>query len=216
MDRKGLLIVVSGPSGAGKGTICKEFMKNNQDIRLSVSSTTRSPRDQEVEGVSYHFTTKENFEHMIERDELLEFVHVFGNYYGTGRQWVTDCLNQGQDVLLEIEIVGAMRVKEKYPDALLVFVLPPSLKELKERIKSRGTEDKQQIDGRMARAMEEIRCIEAYDYFILNEDLAEAVTELDHIVKGEKNRVFRHKDEILAKYERESYAEDLKKRAEES
>lgn len=204
MNKKGLLIVVSGPSGAGKGTLCKEFMNRNKNIRLSVSSTTRSPRNQEVDGISYHFTTRENFESMIERDELLEFVHVFGNYYGTGKKWVMDCLKRGEDVLLEIEIVGAMKIKEKFPNALLIFVLPPSLEELKHRIQTRGTESEEQIEGRMARAMEEIHCMKSYDYFVWNEKLEEAVADLESIVHAEKNRVSRSQDQIIKRYEKEA------------
>lgn len=203
MKKKGLLIVVSGPSGAGKGTICKEFMEKNKNVLLSVSSTTRLPRENEVDGESYHFITKEQFEKMIEKDELLEFVHVFGNYYGTGKKWVTERLQSGEDVLLEIEIVGAMKVKEKYPNALLVFILPPSLSELKYRIQSRGTETEEQIRGRLERAMEEIHHIKAYDYFIINENVSEAVKELESIVLAEKDKVDRYRDELITQYENE-------------
>lgn len=203
MKKKGLLIVVSGPSGAGKGTICKEFMEKNKNVLLSVSSTTRLPRENEVDGESYHFITKEQFEKMIEKDELLEFVHVFGNYYGTGKKWVTERLQSGEDVLLEIEIVGAMKVKEKYPNALLVFILPPSLSELKYRIQSRGTETEEQIRGRLERAMEEIHHIKAYDYFIVNENVSEAVKELESIVLAEKDKVDRYLDELITQYENE-------------
>lgn len=203
MKKKGLLIVVSGPSGAGKGTICKKFMEKNKNVLLSVSSTTRLPRENEVDGESYHFITKEQFEKMIEKDELLEFVHVFGNYYGTGKKWVTERLQSGEDVLLEIEIVGAMKVKEKYPNALLVFILPPSLSELKYRIQSRGTETEEQIRGRLERAMEEIHHIKAYDYFIINENVSEAVKELESIVLAEKDKVDRYRDELITQYENE-------------
>lgn len=201
LDKRGLLIVVSGPSGAGKGTICKEFMKHNENVRLSVSSTTRLPRENEVDGVSYHFTTKEEFERMIDNDELLEYVHVFDNYYGTGKKWVTDRLQDGEDVLLEIEIIGAMKVKEKYPDALLIFILPPSLKELKNRIETRGTETKDQIKGRLDRAMEEIHHIKAYDYFVINQDIDEAVQVMESIVLAEKYKVSRYQEEIISRYE---------------
>lgn len=201
MDKKGLLIVVSGPSGAGKGTICKAFMKSNENVRLSVSSTTRLPRENEVDGVSYHFTTKERFEQMIDQDELLEYVHVFDNYYGTGKKWVIDRLCNGEDVLLEIEIVGAMKVKEKYPDALLIFILPPSLKELKHRIETRGTETREQIKGRLDRAMEEIHHMKAYDYFVINQDIEEAVRAMESIVLAEKYKVSRYQEEIISRYE---------------
>ena len=125
MKKKVLLVVVSGPSGAGKGTICKNFMELNKEMLLSISSTTRNPRENEIDGVNYNFITKQDFEDLIGTDSLLEYVHVFGNYYGTPKKWVLECIEKGKDVLLEIEIVGAMKVKEKYPDAILVFVLPP-------------------------------------------------------------------------------------------
>ncbi len=203
MKRKGLLVVVSGPSGAGKGTICKNFMELNKQMLLSISSTTRNPRENEIDGVNYNFIRKEDFEDLIGTDALLEYVHVFGNYYGTPKKWVLDCIEKGKDVLLEIEIVGAMKVKEKYPDAILVFVLPPSLKELKNRIVTRGTETTEQIENRMARAMQEIKTIEKYDYFIFNDNLTRAVDDLEAILSAEKNKVKRYSQEIVKIYEEE-------------
>lgn len=188
MKKKGLLVVVSGPSGAGKGTICKNFMELNKEMLLSISSTTRDPRENEIDGVNYNFITKQDFEDLIGTDSLLEYVHVFGNYYGTPKKWVLECIEKGKDVLLEIEIVGAMKVKEKYPDAILVFVLPPSLKELKNRIITRGTETIEQIENRMARAMQEIKTIEKYDYFIFNDNLTRAVDDLEAIISAEKKQ----------------------------
>ena len=203
MKKKGLLVVVSGPSGAGKGTICKNFMELNKQMLLSISSTTRNPRENEVDGVNYNFITKQDFEDLIGTDSLLEYVHVFGNYYGTPKKWVLECIEKGKDVLLEIEIVGAMKVKEKYPDAILVFVLPPSLKELKNRIITRGTETIEQIENRMARAMQEIKTIEKYDYFIFNDNLTRAVDDLEAIISAEKNKVNRYSQEIVKIYEEE-------------
>lgn len=203
MKKKGLLVVVSGPSGAGKGTICKNFMELNKEMLLSISSTTRNPRENEIDGVNYNFITKQDFEDLIETDSLLEYVHVFGNYYGTPKKWVLECIEKGKDVLLEIEIVGAMKVKEKYPDAILVFVLPPSLKELKNRIITRGTETIEQIENRMARAMKEIKTIEKYDYFIFNDNLTRAVDDLEAIISAEKNKVNRYSQEIVKIYEEE-------------
>ena len=133
----------------------------------------------------------------------MEYVHVFGNYYGTPKKWVLECIEKGKDVLLEIEIVGAMKVKEKYPDAILVFVLPPSLKELKNRIITRGTETIEQIENRMARAMQEIKTIEKYDYFIFNDNLTRAVDDLEAIISAEKNKVNRYSQEIVKIYEEE-------------
>ena len=203
MKKKGLLVVVSGPSGAGKGTICKNFMELNKEMLLSISSTTRNPRENEIDGVNYNFITKQNFEDLIGTDSLLEYVHVFENYYGTPKKWVLECIEKGKDVLLEIEIVGAMKVKEKYPDAILVFVLPPSLKELKNRIVTRGTETIEQIENRMARAMQEIKTIEKYDYFIFNDNLTRAVNDLEAIISAEKNKVNRYSQEIVKIYEEE-------------
>ena len=203
MKKKGLLVVVSGPSGAGKGTICKNFMELNKQMLLSISSTTRNPRENEIDGVNYNFITKQDFEDLIGTDSLLEYVHVFGNYYGTPKKWVLECIEKGKDVLLEIEIVGAMKVKEKYPDAILVFVLPPSLKELKNRIITRGTETIEQIENRMARAMQEIKTIEKYDYFIFNDNLTRAVDDLEAIISAEKNKVKRYSQEIVKIYEEE-------------
>ncbi|MBP2026639.1 guanylate kinase [Acetoanaerobium pronyense] len=203
MKRKGLLIVVSGPSGAGKGTICKDFLELNKDVLISISTTTRKPREGEQEGISYHFTTKDHFESLVRENALLEYVHVFDNYYGTPKDWVLSRLEEGKDVLLEIEIVGAMKVKEKYSDAVLVFVLPPSIKELKNRIVNRGTENLDQIEKRMERALEEIRTIEKYDYFILNDNLAKAVNDLEAIVAAEKSKVSRYSMEIVKSYEEE-------------
>jgi guanylate kinase len=203
MKKKGLLVVVSGPSGAGKGTICKNFMELNKEMLLSISSTTRNPRENEIDGVNYNFITKQDFEDLIGTDSLLEYVHVFGNYYGTPKKWVLECIEKGKDVLLEIEIVGAMKVKEKYPDAILVFVLPPSLKELKNRIVTRGTETIEQIENRMARAMQEIKTIEKYDYFIFNDNLTRAVDDLEAIISAEKNKVNRYSQEIVKIYEEE-------------
>ena len=203
MKKKGLLVVVSGPSGAGKGTICKNFMNNNQDMLISISSTTRNPRENEIDGINYCFVTKQEFENLMHADALLEYVHVFGNYYGTPKKWVLDCVEKGKNVLLEIEILGAMKVKEKYPEAILVFVLPPSLKELKNRITARGTETVEQIENRMSRAMQEIKTIDKYDYFIVNDNLERAVEDLESIISAENNKVKRYSQVIVIIYEEE-------------
>jgi len=134
MEKKGLLIVVSGPSGAGKGTICKEFLNSNQDVKISVSATTRKPRNGEVDGVNYFFISKDKFENMIGNNEFLEYARVYDNFYGTPKSAVLESLEKGEDVLLEIDIQGAKQIKEVYPEGVFVFILPPSLEELKNRI----------------------------------------------------------------------------------
>lgn len=203
MNRQGLLMVVSGPSGAGKGTICSKFLEQNPEVEISISATTRNPRAGEVDGESYHFISQEKFGKLIVEDGLLEYVHVFGNYYGTPKEFVFDNMDKGRNVILEIEIEGAKKVKEKYPDAILVFILPPTLRELQTRIIKRGTEDESQINLRLARALEEIRTMEEYSYFIINEDVDSAVRELEGILLAEKNSVKRYFREILKKYEEE-------------
>ncbi|MDU5021698.1 MAG: guanylate kinase, partial [Clostridiales bacterium] len=134
MKRKGLLLVISGPSGAGKGTICKEFLENNKDVKLSVSATTRSPRDGEVDGVNYFFVTKDKFKEMIDNNELLEHAQIYDNFYGTPKAAILENLENGNDVVLEIEMQGARQIKEVYPEGVFIFILPPSLDELKNRI----------------------------------------------------------------------------------
>lgn len=203
MDRKGLLMVLSGPSGAGKGTICKRFMEKNKDVLLSISSTTRNPREGEVPGKSYNFISREEFEDKLAKDGFLEHVFVFENYYGTPRETVEKNINQGIDVLLEIEIVGAMQIKKKYPEAVLIFVLPPSIKELETRINKRGTETQDQIKQRLARAIKEIKEISEYSYFIINQDIDESVDYMQGIIKAEKSSVKRYNEELLCFYEEE-------------
>lgn len=203
MDRKGLLMVLSGPSGAGKGTICDRFMQKNDHVLLSVSSTTRKPREGEIPGVSYHYLTKEEFEQKLHNDGFLEHVFVFDNYYGTPRDIVMENIEKGIDVLLEIEIVGAMQIKKKFPEAVLIFVLPPSIKELESRICKRGTETMDQIKQRLGRAISEIKEISEYSYFIINQDVDESVAYMESIIKAEKSSVKRYNTELLRFYEEE-------------
>lgn len=185
---KGKLIVVSGFSGAGKGTLMNALTEQYDNYALSVSATTRAPRPGEVEGVSYFYKTDEEFKGMIERDELIEYAGYVGHYYGTPKAFVEANLEAGKDVLLEIEIQGAMKIKSKYPDAILMFVTPPSAQILRERLTKRGTEDAEVIEARLRRATEEAEGVEAYDYIVINDNLRECAETVDRIVKSEHNK----------------------------
>lgn len=196
---KGLLIVVSGPSGAGKGTICKELLKRNQDINISISATTRGPRTGEIDGINYFFISKDNFTNMIENKEFLEYAHVYDNYYGTPKKYVLDKLDEGKDVLLEIDIQGALQVKEIYPNGVFVFILPPSMEELKNRIIKRGTETQESIEKRFGSAFEEIGFVGKYDYGVINDEVDVAVEKVEAIITAEKCRVKRQEN-IIEKY----------------
>ena len=194
---RGILTVVSGFSGSGKGTIMKELMKKYADsYALSISATTRNPRPGETNGVEYFFRTKEQFEQMIKEDALIEYVQFVGNYYGTPKAYVEEQLEAGKDVILEIEIQGALKVKEKFPDTLLLFVTPPSAEELKSRLVGRGTETMDVIEFRMNRAKEEALEMDQYDYLIINDDLQECVEEMHQIIQGEHRRSFRNAEFI--------------------
>ena len=203
LDRKGLLLVVSGPSGAGKGTICKALLNKNDKIKLSVSATTRKPRNGEVHGVNYFFIEKEEFTKMIENGEFLEYAQIYDNFYGTPKSAIIECLEKGQDVILEIEMQGAKQIKEVYPEGVFIFVLPPSLEELKSRIVGRGTETQEEIEKRFSCAFEEINQIVNYDYFIVNEDIEKSVNDVEAIIASEKNKVIRYKNNIIDKFKEE-------------
>ena len=203
LNRKGLLLVVSGPSGAGKGTICKALLNKNDQIKLSVSATTRKPRNGEVHGVNYLFIEKEEFTKMIENGEFLEYAQIYDNFYGTPKAAIIECLEKGQDVILEIEMQGARQIKEVYPEGVFIFVLPPSLEELKSRIVGRGTETQEGIEKRFSCAFEEINQIVNYDYFIVNEDIEKSVSDVEAIICAEKNKVTRYKNNIIDKFKEE-------------
>ena len=203
MNKKGLLLVVSGPSGAGKGTICKAFLEKNKNVKLSISATTWSPREGEVEGVNFFFVTKEKFKGMIDNGELLEHAQIYDNFYGTPKAAILENLAQGYDVLLEIEMQGANQIKEEYPEGVFIFILPPSLDELKSRIVGRGTETEEQINKRFGSAFEEICQIENYDYFIVNKDIDQSAKELSDMISAEKNKVHRYKNHIIEKFKEE-------------
>ena len=193
MNKRGVLMVVSGPAGVGKGTVCTQFLKDNPDVKLSVSATTRKPRPGEEHGREYFFMTKEEFEEKIKTDNLLEYVCFVGNYYGTLKSAVEEKLSTGVDVLLEIEVEGAMNVKKKFPDSVLVFVLPPSFTELAERLKGRGTETPEVIEKRLSRAREEFECVKHYDYVLLNDTVENAADNLKSILTAEKMKMERNK-----------------------
>lgn len=193
MDKKGILVVVSGFSGAGKGTIMKRLLEEYPDsYALSISATTRSPRPGESHGREYFFVSEEEFEKMIREEALVEYARYVNNYYGTPKAYVMEQLEQGRDVILEIEIQGALKVKEAYPDTLLLFVSPPDAGELKKRLVNRGTEDEAAIDSRLSRAFQEAQGVEQYDYFVINDDLEECVQEVHSIIRNEHARVARN------------------------
>ena len=193
MNEKGILIVVSGFSGSGKGTIMKELLTRYPDTyALSISATTRSPREGEADGREYFFLSKDEFEKMIAKGELIEYAKYVENYYGTPRDYVEKKLDEGKDVILEIEIQGALNVKKMFPDTLLLFVTPPSAEELKKRLVGRGTETMDVIESRMDRACEEAQGMENYDYLIVNDSLDRCVEEMHSIIQGEHRRSSRN------------------------
>lgn len=193
---KGILVVVSGFSGAGKGTVMKRLMEKYDGYALSVSATTRKPRPGEEDGREYFFRTRDEFEKLIEEDALLEYARYVENYYGTPRSYVEEQLQAGRNVILEIEIQGAMKIKEKIPEALLVFVTPPTVEELERRLTGRGTETAQVIEDRLARAGEEAEGMGQYDYILVNDTVEECVDHLHQIIVSEHSRVSRNAEFI--------------------
>jgi len=199
---KGLLFVVSGPSGAGKGTICKSLL-DEIDIDLSVSMTTRNPRPGETEGINYYFVSQKEFDIIKKEDGLLEYAYVYGNYYGTPKKMVMDKLEQGRDVILEIDIQGALKIRDAYPQGIFIFILPPSMKELRKRITGRGSETEAAINMRLGAALEEVSYIDKYDYCVINNEVGEAVERVACIMKAEHSRVSQDIYQIVERYREE-------------
>ena len=185
MKQQGILAVVSGFSGAGKGTLMKALLEKHDNYALSISATTRKPREGEVHGREYFFLTVDEFEELIARDQLIEHARYVSNYYGTPRSYVEEKMAEGKDVILEIEIQGALKVKEKFPETLLVFVVPPSAEELKKRLIGRGTETMEVIEQRMKRATEEAEEMDSYDYILVNDNLDKAVEDLHNLIQSQ-------------------------------
>ena len=192
MKSRGMLIVFSGPAGTGKGTVCKEFLKRNPDSVLSVSATTRLPRPGETDGREYFFVAREEFEETIKKDGFLEYACFCDNYYGTPKKAVDEKLENGFNVILEIEVQGAMQIKEKVPEAVFVFISPPSKKVLRERIEGRGTETPEVINKRMTLAENELKQIVNYDYLIVNDEVEKAVKSFEDIVNAERLKTSRN------------------------
>lgn len=187
MSNQGSLIVVSGFSGAGKGTVMKAMLDKFDNYVLSVSATTRAPRQGEIDGVSYFFKSVEEFKEMIEDGELLEYARYVDNYYGTPKEYVVTQMGMGHNVFLEIETVGALKIKELFPEAVLIFITPPSAAELESRLRGRGTEDEATIRARLAKAHYEAEGVENYDYIVINDTVNECVTMLDMVARQDKN-----------------------------
>ena len=192
-DKRGLLIVVSGPSGAGKGTILAHTIESYPTLKYSVSVTTRKPRKGEIEGVNYYFKTLEEFETMLNHNEFLEYQKVYDNYYGTPFNKVNEQLNQGFDVVLEIDVKGALEVKNKYPDAVMIFISPAKRETIEERLRGRSTESEEQLKIRTNSAIEEIKQAVFYDYIVVNEDVHQGAMDIIAIIEAEKCKVKNNK-----------------------
>lgn len=196
MKDEGILLVVSGPSGAGKGTICSAVREKYPDLEYSISMTTRAPRNGETEGVSYFFRTDEQFKKLVEEDAFLEYARVYDHYYGTPKKYVLDKIQAGRSVLLEIDIQGAMQVKKRYPKGVFVYIVPPSLEILSQRIHARGTDSEEVIQNRLAQITNELSMMHQYDYVVVNDVLEDAVHKTCAIIEAEKCRLSRNEGQI--------------------
>ena len=204
MDHQGILVVVSGFSGAGKGTLMKELLKQYDNYALSVSATTRQPREGEKDGEDYFFVNREYFQQMIEEGRLVEYAQYVNHYYGTPRDYVEKKMAEGKDVILEIEIQGALKVKKRFPDALLIFVTPPSAGELRRRLVGRGTETIEVINARLRRAAEEASGMEAYDYLLINDEIDACVEQMHQLITLQHSKTCYHLD-FLSRMREELY-----------
>ncbi len=195
-NKKGDLFVITGPSGVGKGTLIKSLMTKMDNLFYSISATTRQPRPGEVDGKDYYFIKNDQFEEWIIKNQFLEYAKYVGNYYGTPLKPVLEQIENGLDVILEIEVQGALQVKKNYPGAIMIFVLPPSMEDLRNRLLHRSTETEKVIDDRIQRAKQEIKLIESFDYIVINEDVDKAVEELMSVIQTQKYTIKHRKDHI--------------------
>ncbi|MDY6037742.1 MAG: guanylate kinase [Eubacterium sp.] len=196
---KGKLFVISGPSGVGKGTICKRLLED-MDIDISISATTRKPRAGEIDKLSYFFVSHDEFRKMVRDDEFLEHAEVFGNFYGTPKQAVIDKLCSGKDIILEIDVQGAMSVKSNYPECVTIFICPPSMATLKRRLAGRGSETEESLNLRVTKALAEIKILREYDYYVINDELDDAVKQVKSIIYAERHKIDGIEDAIISKF----------------
>ena len=193
---EGLLIIISGPSGAGKGTVYNEVIKRRPEIQKSVSVTTRAPRPNEIEGVHYYFRTLEQYQDMIAKGEFLETASVYCNYYGTPKAPVLEMLSKGQDVMFEIDTLGAEQIRKKYPKSITIFIMPPTFKELEKRLRGRGTESEEAIQRRLSLARSELAKYRLFDYMVFNDEVENAVSSVIAIIDAEKSKTQRNMQTI--------------------
>lgn len=193
MTDKGILIIFSGPSGSGKGTVMNKLLAAHDDVRVSISMTTRQSREGEIDGTHYYFVNREYFEKKISENKMLEYAEYNGNMYGTPKDPVDEMLKAGKAVFLEIEVQGAAKIRELYPDVISVFLMPPSMKTLEERLRGRGSEDEETINHRLVIAREEVRRASEYDYIVINDTVENAVSGIETIIKAERQKTIRNK-----------------------